>query len=72
MPTASVTSPMMPPRASISRTKCPLAMPPMAGLQDIWAMRSRFIVTMAVRRPRRAQALAASQPAWPAPTMMIW
>src|SRR5664279_5062788 len=42
-------------------------MPPMAGLQLIWAIRSRFMVTMAVRRPTRAQARAASQPAWPAP-----
>src|SRR5260370_41032379 len=42
-------------------------MPPMAGLQLIWAIRSRFMVTMAVRRPMRAQARAASQPAWPAP-----
>src|SRR3954453_5085312 len=39
----------------------------MAGLQLIWAMRSRFMVIIAVRRPMRAQARAASQPAWPAP-----
>ena len=69
MPTESATSPMMPPRASISRTRWPLAMPPMAGLQDIWAMRSRFRVKSAVRRPIRAEATAASQPACPAPTM---
>ena len=50
MPTESATSPMMPPRASISRTRWPLAMPPMAGLQDIWAMRSRLRVKSAVRR----------------------
>ena len=68
MPTSSVTRPMMPPRASISRTRCPLAIPPMAGLQDICAIRSMFIVTIAVRKPIRAQALAASQPACPAPT----
>ena len=37
-------------------------MPPIAGLQDICAIRSRFIVTIAVRRPMRAQARAASQP----------
>ena len=43
-------------------------MPPMAGLQDICATRSRFMATMAVLRPRRAHALAASHPAWPAPT----
>ncbi len=68
MPTASATSPIRPPSASISRTRWPLAMPPMAGLQDICAMRSRFIVTMAVFSPIRAQARAASHPAWPAPT----
>src|SRR5579863_1829645 len=43
-------------------------MPPTAGLQDICAIRSRFMVTMAVLRPIRAHARAASQPAWPAPT----
>ena len=63
-----VTSPMTPPSASISRTRWPLAMPPMAGLQDIWAIRSRFIVMIAVFSPRRAHARAASQPACPAPT----
>ncbi len=68
MPQASATSPMMPPSASTSRTRWPLATPPMAGLQDIWAMRSRLSVKSAVRRPMRAAATAASQPAWPAPT----
>ena len=68
MPTASATSPMMPPRASTSRTRWPLATPPTAGLQLIWAMRSRFMVMSAVLRPMRAAAMAASQPAWPAPT----
>src|SRR6266536_1666762 len=67
MPTESATSPIRPPRASISRTRWPLAIPPIAGLQLICAIRSRFMVTMAVRRPMRAQARAASQPAWPAP-----
>jgi hypothetical protein len=32
-------------------------------LHDICAIRSRFIVTMAVRKPIRAHARAASQPA---------
>ena len=32
MPTASVISPMMPPSASTSRTRCPLAMPPIGGI----------------------------------------
>src|ERR1019366_9555904 len=67
MPTASVTSPMTPPSASISRTKCPLAMPPMAGVHDICAIRSKFMATMAVRSPMRAHARAASHPACPAP-----
>src|SRR5580700_9516496 len=68
MPTASVTSPITPPSASISRTRCPLAIPPIAGLQDIWAIRSAFMVIMTVRRPMRAQAREASQPACPPPT----
>ena len=34
MPPASAHRPIMPPRASISRTMWPLARPPMAGLQD--------------------------------------
>ena len=44
-----------------------MAIPPIAGLHDICAIRSRFMVTMAVRRPMRAHARAASHPAWPAP-----
>ena len=68
MPQASATSPIRPPSASTSRTRCPLAMPPMAGLQLICAMRSSLRVKSAVRRPMRAAAAAASQPAWPAPT----
>ena len=35
MPVLSVATPISPPRASISRTICPLASPPIAGLQDI-------------------------------------
>ncbi len=35
--------PMTPPRASISRTSCPFATPPMAGLQLICATASAFI-----------------------------
>ncbi len=41
-PVASVFSPISPPRASISRTIWPLANPPIAGLQDIWPIVSRF------------------------------
>ena len=64
----SVTSPMCPPKASISRTICPLAMPPTAGLHDIWAILFMSIVTRHVFAPSLAQAAAASQPACPAPT----
>src|SRR5208337_3482469 len=58
-----------PPSASTSRTRCPLAMPPTAGLHDICAIRSTLRVNSAVFRPMRAAAMAASQPAWPAPAM---
>src|SRR5579862_5120601 len=51
MPLASVTLPISPPRASISRTICPLATPPIAGLQLIWATVSAFMVRRAVRIP---------------------
>ena len=44
MAVASVSTPIAPPRASISRTICPLATPPMAGLQLIWPTVSQFIV----------------------------
>ena len=68
MPLASMHLPITPPRASISRTICPLATPPMAGLQLIWATVSAFIVSRQVLSPSRAAASAASTPAWPAPT----
>src|SRR5439155_25574431 len=53
--------------ASISRTRWPLARPPIAGLQDMRATARRSSVTMAVAHPMRAEASAASQPACPAP-----
>src|SRR5207244_852430 len=58
---------MMPPRASISRTRWPLPIPPTAGLHDICPMRSRLRVRRAVLAPSLAAAEAASQPAWPPP-----
>src|SRR6184192_1943099 len=64
----SVARPMMPPRASISRTTVPFAIPPMAGLQDICPIVSRFDVSRRVRAPKRAAMTDASVPAWPAPT----
>ena len=68
MAVASVTSPIPPPSASTSRTICPLAMPPTAGLQLICATLFMSMVTRQVSAPMRAAAEAASQPAWPAPT----
>jgi hypothetical protein len=40
----------------------------MAGLQDIWAMFCKLMVTNKVLAPKLAAAAAASDPAWPAPT----
>ena len=57
--------------ASISLTICPLAMPPIAGLQLIWAIVCIFMVMSSTLLPRLAAAAAASQPAWPAPTTII-
>ena len=67
MAVASVTMAVRPPRASISLTICPLAMPPMAGLQLIWAILFMSIVTRHVLAPMPAEAAAASQPACPPP-----
>ena len=64
---ASVTRPICPPSASISRTICPLAMPPTAGLHDICAILFMSIVTSNVFAPMLAEAQAASHPAWPPP-----
>src|SRR6266700_3996209 len=68
MPVASAFSPIAPPSASISRTICPFANPPIAGLQDIWPIVSKFWVSIKVRQPSLADASAASIPAWPLPT----
>ena len=67
MPAASAARAMMPPSASISRTRWPLPMPPMAGLQLIAPMVSMLWVSSRVRAPARAEANAASVPAWPPP-----
>ena len=53
-------SPMRPPSASISRTRWPLAVPPIAGLQGICPTVSSESVTSATWQPRRAAAQAAS------------
>src|SRR5688572_27146178 len=68
MPVASMARPINPPSASISRTRCPLAVPPTAGLQGMCATVSRDRVHSPTRHPIRAAAYAASTPAWPAPT----
>ena len=67
MVVASVTSPICPPSASISRTICPLAIPPTAGLHDICAILFMSMVTKRVCAPMFAAAVAASQPACPPP-----
>ena len=67
MAVLSVTMPMKPPIASISRTICPLAIPPTAGLQLICAILFISIVIRQVFEPSLAAAEAASHPAWPAP-----
>ena len=67
MAVASVTMPICPPSASTSRTIWPLAMPPTAGLQLIWAILFMSMVTRQVLAPMRAEAAAASHPAWPPP-----
>ena len=63
---SSVTNPICPPSASISRTICPLAIPPTAGLQLICPILFMSIVIRQVLEPKFAAA-AASQPACPAP-----
>ena len=58
---------MCPPSASISRTICPFAIPPTAGLQLIWAILFMSIVSKQVFAPMFAATVAASQPACPPP-----
>jgi hypothetical protein len=49
---------------------CDFAIPPIEGLHDIRAMATWSIVTSAVFTPSRADASAASHPAWPEPTII--
>ena len=70
MPARSAARAIAPPSASISRTRWPLPMPPIAGLQLICPTVSRLWVSSSVRAPMRAAASAASVPAWPPPTTM--
>ena len=67
IPVASMSRPMAPPRASNSRTMWPFPTPPMLGLQLIWPIWSRFIVSRVVAMPIRAAIWAASIPACPPP-----
>ncbi len=67
MPVASIARAINPPSASISATRCPFAVPPIAGLHGMCATVSSDNVQIATRRPRRAAAYAASHPACPAP-----
>src|SRR3954471_11995921 len=61
---------MMPPSASISRTRCPFAVPPIAGLHGMCATVSFVSVHNPTWTPIRAAAYAASHPACPAPITM--
>src|SRR5690554_4372660 len=60
--------PEYPPKASISLNICPLATPPIAGLQLICAITPMFMVINKTLDPKFAAAAAASQPACPPPT----
>ena len=70
MPASSVAAAMAPPSASISFTRWPLPMPPMDGLQLICPSVSMLCVSSKVAQPTRADASAASVPAWPPPITM--
>ena len=72
IPLRSAAAAMTPPRASISFTRWPLPIPPMAGLHDICPRVSILWVNNRVLMPMRAAARAASVPAWPPPTIITW
>ena len=63
----SIFFPISPPKASISLTKCPFELPPICGLQGIFATASKLNENIAVFIPSLAAASAASHPACPAP-----
>src|SRR6185312_10846571 len=62
IPALSAARPISPSSASISRTRWPLPIPPIEGLQDISPIVSRRWVNSSVRAPMRAATAAASQP----------
>ncbi len=63
IPASSVISPISPPSASSSRTKCPFAKPPIAGLQEVAPTFSASIDMSKVLLPILADAKDASTPA---------
>ena len=67
----SIFFPISPPRQSNSRTKCPLELPPICGLQGILAIASNVVENKRVFKPILAAAKAASHPACPAPITAI-
>lgn len=67
IPVVSAIRPISPPRASTSRTRCPFAVPPIAGLQDIRPIAAGSMVIRPVAHPILADARAASIPACPPP-----
>ena len=67
----SIFLPISPPSASISLTKCPFELPPIWGLQGIFATASKLIENTNVFIPSLAAANPASHPAWPAPITAI-
>ena len=70
MPERSDIRPIIPSRASISLIRCPLPIPPIAGLHDNAPIVSILLVINAVFAPTLAEAAAASQPAWPPPIII--
>ena len=63
--------PIIPPKASTSRTTIPFADPPIDGLQGIFEIIFLLRVIKRVFKPICAQAAQASTPACPPPTTMI-
>ena len=67
MVATSATSPMSPPNASTSFTRCAFPVPPILGLHAILEIPSKERDRINVLCPRTASAFAASTPACPAP-----
>ena len=67
---SSAVLPISPPRASISLTRCPFAVPPIEGLHGQFPTESKLTANTAVLHPSLAAARPASIPAWPAPIII--